>query len=211
MIKTDENLYSQLGEEAIIRSFFQDKRHGFYVDIGAAWGNRASTSLYLDRELDWRGIGVDALAFYQKTWGESRPDSTFLNYAVTDKSGDVVDFYQAVIPTLSSMYPDMLEKWRLSVEGCKHRRVETITLDDLLLQQGVSHIDFLSIDTEGSEPGVLKGFTIARYRPALVCIEANAYEENNRFFLSYFSDAGYTRMQECDQLDPVNWYFRLRG
>ncbi|HDY81812.1 MAG TPA: FkbM family methyltransferase [Halieaceae bacterium] len=209
MNKTDANLYSQLGEEKIIRSFFNDMRGGFYVDIGAAWGNKDSTSLYLDKELDWRGIGVDALAFYQKSWGESRPHSTFLNYAVTERSGDVIDFYQAVIPTLSSMYPEMLEKWKLPVERSKHRRVETITLDDLLEQQAISHIDFLSIDTEGSEPGVLKGFTIERYRPLLVCIEANANEENNRLYLRYFGSVGYTRMNECDELDPVNWYFRL--
>ncbi|MBT4522037.1 MAG: FkbM family methyltransferase [Halieaceae bacterium] len=202
-----ENLYSQLGEERIIRAFFNDMRGGFYVDIGAAWGDKVSTSLYLDKELGWRGIGVDALEFYGKTWAETRPDSTFLNYAVTERSGDTIDFYHAVIPTLSTMYPRMLERWKLSADRSKHRRVTTISLDDLLEQQGVSHIDFLSIDTEGSEPGVLRGFTLARYRPKLVCIEAVADEGNNGFILEYFKSGGYVRIEECDSLDSINWYF----
>lgn len=210
MADDKENLYSQLGEELIIREFFQEKRGGFYVDIGAAWGDRASTTLYLDKELGWRGIGVDALAFYSKTWGETRLESTFLNYAVSDTSGETIEFYQTVIPTLSTMHPEVLETWNLTIEQSRVRQVETMRLDDILESQGVTSFDFLSIDTEGSEPKVLRGFTISRYRPALVCIEAQASDENNVVILDYFESNGYIRMTECDEIDPINWYFRRR-
>ena len=202
-----ENLYFQHGEELIIREFFHDRRNGNYVDIGAAWGDRASTTFYLERELHWRGIGVDALAFYGKTWKEARPDSTFLNYAVSDTGGELVDFYQAYIPAISSMHPEMLEHWGYPVEKAKTRQVETIRLDDLLKDHRIEKIDFLSTDAEGSEPQVLKGFTLARYRPELICIERWPKDEIQQFILGYFESGGYRKMQEYEERDTINWYF----
>jgi hypothetical protein len=53
--------YTENAEELIIRDFFQDRRDGFFVDIGANHYKIASTTYYLERHLGWRGIAVDAL------------------------------------------------------------------------------------------------------------------------------------------------------
>ena len=51
------------------------------------------------------------------------------------------------------------------------REVPTITLNDLLVAEGIQKIDFLSMDIELHEPQALAGFDIKRFRPSLVCIE----------------------------------------
>ncbi len=191
----------------IIRDFFNDRRDGFYVDVGAAWGDKVSTTLYLDKELGWRGIGIDALSLYEDSWLETRPRSRFCNFAISDRSGEQLEFFKAKIPTLSSLYPEQLHIWTLKQSQVKKIEVESITLDDLLEQQGVSSFDFLSIDVEGAEPKVLNGFTIARYQPELVCIEANGAIDTGDRIMDYFVGNDYRRLWEYDERDPANWYF----
>jgi hypothetical protein len=83
--------------------------------------------------------------------------------------------------------------------------VPTITLDDLLGQQGVDRIDFLSMDIEGHEPEALAGFDIQRWRPRLVCIETQEALADRIY--SYFRRHGYTRVDRYLPFDPRNWYF----
>ena len=53
-------LYSQNDEELIIRDFFQDRRGGFFVDVGCYDWKDLSTTYYLEKHLGWSGIGIDA-------------------------------------------------------------------------------------------------------------------------------------------------------
>jgi hypothetical protein len=45
--------YSQFAEEWIIRDFFQDKRGGTFVDVGANHYRDSSTTYYLEKNLEW--------------------------------------------------------------------------------------------------------------------------------------------------------------
>ncbi|MEP9353388.1 FkbM family methyltransferase [Xanthobacter sp. KR7-65] len=49
--------------------------------------------------------------------------------------------------------------------------VPAATLDSILEDAGISHVDFLSVDVEGAEPEVLKGFDLMRFRPRLVLVD----------------------------------------
>lgn len=88
-------------------------------------------------------------------------------------------------------------------------QVPTITLNDLLRQNGVEKIDFLSMDIEGAEPQALAGFDIERFRPALVCIEVDS--KNHEKVRAYFEDHGYERINEYVKYDWTNWYYRPKG
>ncbi len=48
------------------------------------------------------------------------------------------------------------------------------TLDSILQEVGAPAIDFVSIDVEGAETEVLRGFDIRRWKPAVVVIESNS-------------------------------------
>ena len=207
---TRVNIYSQLGEEVLIREFFSDRRNGVYLDVGAAWAARNSTTYYLERHRGWTGIGVDALDVYRKSWERARPNSRFFQYAVTDRSGDTITFLRAPNPTMSSLSRDMVEQWNFGGREPEEIEVPTITLTDLLDQNGISKIDFLSIDIEGAEPLALKGFDIERFSPELVCIEAHASAENEWQILDYFEKHGYQRIEAYLSRDRANWYFRRK-
>lgn len=196
--------YSKYSEELIIRDFFQDRRDGFFVDVGCAWAKLKSNTYYLEKKLGWRGIGIDANPQYAAEWKQLRPESKFLQYIVTDASGARQAFYAA--HGLGSVY-----KGR--VHGGKEVKatelmVPTITLTDLLDEQGVTEIDLLSMDIEDSEQAALSGFDIDRFRPKLVCIEA--FRKNRPFLYKYFKEHGYTHLKRYMKHDNRNLYFALQ-
>jgi hypothetical protein len=49
--------------------------------------------------------------------------------------------------------------------------VQCKTLDELLLEEGNPTLDYVSIDVEGNELAVLRGFDFTRHKPALVLLE----------------------------------------
>ena len=48
-----------------------------------------------------------------------------------------------------------------------------MTVDQILASQEMPEVDFVSIDVDGSEIEVLRGFNLERAKPKLICIETN--------------------------------------
>jgi len=210
IVGTGKNLYSQHGEELVIRDFFQDRRNGFFLDVGCAWPVADSNTYYLESELGWTGIAVDALDDYAPRWLKRRRGSKFFQFVVTDRSGESMTFYRPrdrELLGISTLTPQ-------AAPGAKkidfeEIRVETITLNDLLGRNGVSRIDLLSMDIEGHEPPALAGFDVNRFQPKLVVIEAKA--ANRAPVIEYFTAHGYERIERYDEYDFVNYYFTPNG
>lgn len=95
LLRDGKSLYSQFDEELIIRDFFQDRRNGFFVDVGAYHWKDASTTYYLERHLGWSGIAIDAFEQYGVGYRKNRPRSRFFSYIVTDHSGTKETLYLA--------------------------------------------------------------------------------------------------------------------
>ena len=207
ILTSESKLYSQFDEELIIRDFFGDRRGGFFVDVGCAFPKKNSTTYYLEKHLGWSGIGVDALPRYAQRWKKLRPNSEFVAFAVTDRSGEAVTFWQATVPTVSSLSKKQAANF--SRGKVKPIKVGTITLTKLLDDRGVTEIDFLSIDIEGSEPAALAGFDVERFRPELVAIEVML--KNTKKISDYFTSHGYERIEEYQAYDLINWYFRPKS
>src|SRR5262245_42403174 len=171
ILTSGEKLYSQHDEELIIRHFFDDQRGGIFLDVGCWDWKDGSTTLYLEEKLGWSGIGVDAQPHLREGYEKHRPHTKFMNYIVTDRSHTTEKLY--VAGQVSSINEKHIEQFGAQWDQPVPIEVPTITLDDLLLQHGVEHIDFLSMDIEGAEPKALAGFDIDTYKPRLVCIESS--------------------------------------
>ena len=101
-ILTEKKLYSLFDEELIIRDFFQDRKGGFFVDVGCAGPIKANNTYYLEKHLGWTGIGIDALNDYAASWKKKRPNSKFFNFLVTDNSEGSGRFYKSEFMGFSS-------------------------------------------------------------------------------------------------------------
>ena len=94
-ILAEKNHYSLFSEELMIRDFFQDRKNGFFIDVGCAWPIKASNTYYLEKNLGWTGIGIDALDDFADGWKKERPASRFFAYLVSDQSDRDGTFYKS--------------------------------------------------------------------------------------------------------------------
>jgi FkbM family methyltransferase len=159
---------------------------------------------YLEKHLGWTGIGVDALPDYAEAWAKKRPRSRFFNYLVTDHSETQEPFYRANLKGRSQVQGPVLGPAGNEIAS-EEITVPTITLTELLDQNGIGQLDFMNLDIEGHEPIALAGFDIDRFKPALVCVEAKP--KNREFLRQHFADHGYEQIERYLEHDRVNYYF----
>jgi FkbM family methyltransferase len=202
-----KKLYSQNDEELLIRDFFDDRRGGFFVDVGSFHWEELSTTYFLEKYLGWSGIAIDAQAGFAEGYKKYRPKTKFFSYAVTDHSGDTLKLYlTGGTSSLNSEWYKYFVKKGEEQAPPKAVDVPTITLNDLLQQNNVSKIDFLTMDIEGAEPAALAGFDIDKYQPELVLIEPTV--NTREPIMKYLTEHGYERIEKYLERDKQSWYFR---
>ena len=203
-ILAEERKYSLFAEELIIRDFFQDRRGGYFVDVGCAWPIRASNTYYLEKHLGWTGIGIDALDDFAPAWMQERPGSKFFNFIVTDHTASSGTFYRSAGLGLSSVDRNAASGSGFGASDATDEiEVPMTTLDDLLDREGIEKIDLLAMDIEGHEAEALAGFDIERFQPDLVVVEGSDPK-----MLRYLVEHGYRQLRRYVAYDSVNRYFR---
>jgi FkbM family methyltransferase len=201
-------------EEWIIRDYFQDRRGGVFVDVGANHYKNDSNTFYLETALGWSGLAIDPQAAFAADDRRYRPRTRFFAYFVGDTSDATVEFYQVDRNSLVAS-ADRGFSERAGTEAkdpvytSQPLKVPTIRLTDLLAREGLSHIDLLSVDVELAEPKVLAGFDIDRFKPALVCIEA--HPQVRQQILDYFAAHGYVLLGKYLRADLQNLCFSPAG
>jgi len=195
--------YSLNEEEWIIRDFFNDRRNGVFVDVGANDYQKFSNTYYLETVLGWSGIAIDALREFEENYKIHRPRTRFRTFFISDRSDDQATIYVLKGQTLRTSATKEFTQ-RLG-NDLSEVSVPTITLNDLLAVEGISSFDFLSMDIELAEPQALAGFDIERFHPSLVCIEAHL--EVRQQILDYFARHRYVVLGKYLRADRENLYF----
>jgi FkbM family methyltransferase len=161
--------YSQNGEDVVLSRAFADQEFGFYVDIGACHPVQDSVTLHF-YERGWWGVNVEPDRELHALFLEARPRDTNLCAAVGRPRGRV-----AFHPTGTRGHGTL--DATLASARCAGRppeRVPMMLLSDVIDCYGPDEgeIDFLKIDVEGWEAGVIASSDWARHRPRVLVIEA---------------------------------------
>lgn len=150
--------YSQYEEQKYILEFFGDKI-GTFLDVGAADGMTFS-NVYQLLLNGWAGISVEPesktlvqlSSLYQQFNGRSE-----IVVAVVDTMERFVTFYEnGQLSSTSQEHIDNWE-WHRQQHGYEWRPVthRTVTLNSLLSHYSDRNIDFISVDIEGNNLGVV--------------------------------------------------------
>lgn len=192
--------HAELYEAVLIWEFFGFATEGFFVEVGANDPKTLSTTWLLER-VGWRGILVEPLPDKCEALRAERPHSQVYAVAVSseEKTGES-DFY--VKGTLSSLERNVKDE---RTEYDAVIRVKVVTLDFLLGESAVPKLDFVSIDNEGTEYDVLRGFDIRRYEPSLILVEDIVYTLRVHRHLRRM---GYRLLRRTG---VNNWYVPLRS
>jgi len=202
--------YSRHEEEWTIRDYFQDRRGGYFVDVGANHYKNENNTYFLETRLGWSGLAIDPQTSFAADYARFRPRTRFFSFFVSDVSNATAEFYLTPKnPLVASADRTFAERNGTEIPRAvldtKEVSVPTIRLTDLLDKLAVTHLDLLSVDVELAEPKVLAGFDIDRFRPSLVCIEAHPRVRQQ--ILDYFAEHRYVAVGKYLRADIQNLYF----
>ena len=185
---------SQCGQDKYVNEhFFKNKKNGFFVDIGAHDGVSLSNTYFFEKELGWSGICVEPHPQRFKELALNRAKKTIcLPVAVANNTGVMkflqVDGYPEMLSGLFDFYDprhiDRVDKEIASRGGSSNLiDIPTLPLSSILDKYHVSHIDFMSVDTEGSELEVLKSIDFNVVTIDVIAIENNYGESKVHDYL----------------------------
>src|SRR3989344_491654 len=170
--------YSQSGEDILLNDhIFQNKKNGFYVDIGAHHPKRFSNT-YLLYKRGWSGINIDPIPGMKKLF-KGRKRDIRINAGISDKSGSMEYhmFHKGAVNTFEERVAKEQEKRYGKPEVVK---VEVHTLKEILdIYVAGKEIDFMNVDVEGHELQILKSNDWKRYLPEIIAIEDQGLDLEN--------------------------------
>lgn len=184
-------------------------RGGYFCEFGATDGRDLSNTYLLETGFGWQGLLAEPNPSYHAALAANRA-CTISHDCVHVQTGQTVPFLCATLPQLSRMADvvpqDAHERTgRRSVEQVVE--VTTVTLDDLFDRHGApDHIDYLSLDTEGSEFDILQSLDFARRTVTAITVEHNGTALRGQIH-ELLLDLGYVRrFEELSRFD--DWYLR---
>jgi FkbM family methyltransferase len=191
-----EKSYSQFGEDLLIEKIFPKGYKGICVDVGATDGIGMSNTYGFEKS-GWLSICVEANPEMARSLQENRQYGYW--YAIGKDDLDSVSFNVVNLGGSNETAVSALEIDQRLLNDHKNmdpviRQVEVPMrkLDTLLDEIGFNGlIDFLSIDTEGTELDVLRGFNIQKWSPKLFVIENNY---NDPMIEAYLNGFGYVKI-----------------
>ncbi len=175
-------------EVTLVRDFFGNKTDGFFVEVGANDPKKDSQSWHLE-QIGWNGILVEPLPDLAAELRRVRKARVFeVACSSPDRAGEVMQLH--VAGPFSSFDP------HLAVTGMRADKVIDVTvrtLDDVLAEGSVAkQFDLMSVDVEGHEIEVLRGFDFDRWKPRLILLEDHVSSLDKHRFMT---KAGYTLMR----------------
>jgi len=171
---------SQIGQDLNVVNFYREKQNGFFVDIGANDGLNLSNSYFLESQYNWKGICCEPVPYIYEQLVQNRPNAICINDAVYHSS-DLTVVFDIARDTLYSGISENIDTWKECVDRDKTTiTVNTISLNDLLDKNNApSFIEYISLDTEGSEYEILRTCDFNKYTFGLIDVEHN-YQEPRR-------------------------------
>jgi FkbM family methyltransferase len=158
---------SQRQEEQAVRAFFGGDKRGFFVEVGANEAIERSQTWHLE-QLGWTGVLIEPQPDLAAALVAQRKARVFaVACSSPENAGRSLPLH--VDGPLSGLNRERM------APGSQPARVILVpvrTLDSLLEEaEAPAPLDLLSVDVEGHEVEVFRGFDFQRWRPSLIMAE----------------------------------------
>jgi len=183
--------YSQSGQDEYVINKLKNIRNGYFVDIGAWDGIEFSNTYALEQEYDWTGLLVECDPAVTRVLKQNRPNSIIDTRALWSETNKEVVFKSVDGGKLSGV-ADLISHPKGVARNGKSHSITTISLNDLFITHNCpKHINYMSMDTEGSEYEILKTFDFT-YTFDVVTIE---HWNNKDEILELMKSNGYKKVK----------------
>jgi FkbM family methyltransferase len=185
----------------------KDRKTPYFVEFGATDGLTLSNTYLLEQEFGWDGLLCEPGKRWHSKLARNRSckiDQRCV-YSTSGMSIPFTEVFPAELSTISSFAEN--DSWGEARKNSKQYIVETVSLEELLLENDApKKIDYLSVDTEGSEYEILKNFNFDNWEIDFISVEHNFTEKREeiyRLLSSFCYSRKFTSISKWD-----DWYFR---
>lgn len=192
---------SQLRQDLFALAMLDFREGGYFVEFGATDGENLSNTCLMERDFGWTGLLAEPGRSWHSLLRANRA-CTVDTRCVWHTTGETLQFTEA--PHLEQSGITSYVKTRRRLRGQTYD-VATISLNDLLAEQGApAVIDYMSVDTEGSEFGILNAVDFDRWSFRVLTIEHNFAPQRTDIH-ALLTGKGYRRVLESvSRFD--DWY-----
>jgi len=202
--KQQQKFYGQHQEDVYIKSLFPDNYTGVCVDVGAYDGVNMSNTYYFEKN-GWRCLCIEPILEEYQKCKSVRKECANICAGKEDLDQQKFTVFSLGLnkSAISSLSPDpqLVMAHKGMITSSEERIVPVRTLVSILQNHNFpKKIDFISIDTEGTELDVLMGINLDLYDVYLFVIENNF---NHPACEDYLKNFGYTKIKRI----AVNDFF----
>ena len=216
--------FSQNGQDYFLENnVFKRISNGFFVDIGANDGITFSNTYFFEKK-GWTGICIEPIKeIFTKL--EKTRNCKCIRGVISEKNDEFIEFFH--VTGSLEMLSGILEKYdtkhieRLEKDiNSKNEKKEVLSVKNYNFNNIITtkNIDYLSIDTEGSEFSILKSIDFSKYTIKVISVE-NDYKDKNIYnflknngFLylkTIGSDDVYINKKFKNLIENESLYFKL--
>ena len=177
-----EQYYSQFGEDKLLNESGILPEMGVFMDVGAGDPERLSNTFFFEKR-GWDGVCIDPDPRQYANLVQKRKKA--IQGAVGAADGFVaMNFWS---------HPDLSR-----VEADGKEKVPCYRLETILKDSGFEKVDLVSIDVEGQELEVMKGFDPVKYGVKVIIIEflTTGIPSRKDEIMVHFKDLPYTLFAE---------------
>ncbi len=208
----NEKFFSQAGQDKIIKNhFFQNKKNGFFIEIGAYDGIIGSNCYHFEKFLNWEGIAIEASKIQYDKLKNNRKCKT-VNKAISNKIKDV-EFVEVIegLTQMSGINNENNTAIQIinNNENSKTKisKITTTTFEEEIKSN--FEIDYLSIDIEGEELDLLKSIDFNKYTIKVISVENNVPDKFN--YNTFFKSKNFSFFDRIgqDEIFFNNRYYKF--
>jgi FkbM family methyltransferase len=208
-----DKYFSQFGQDKFLETeIFKGFKNGFFVDVGAHDGISLNNTLYFEKSNNWNGINIEPIKEVYDKLKIKRSNCINLNVAVSDYEGEN-DFicnsgYTEMLSGLKENF-DSRHLERLNYENIyyggntKIIKVPVKKLENIFETYNVSHINYLSIDTEGAEFSVIKSINFDKVFIDIIGFENN-YEDVSVEIIKFLEEKGFKVLKKYTDIFMIH-------
>lgn len=191
---------------------------GFYIEAGAHNGIRQSNTLFLERNLGWKGILVEPNTkkfhmckqyratnnlFYNCALSPSENITEMCGNFSEDDEGESLAASTTLLLDLE-YYDEFFKSGLIKrINEREHIIVPAKTLNSILEENKINHVDFMSLDIEGFELEVLRYFNFSKFNISYILIETSNRTQYSKEVKNFMENNDYIFYEKISNNDDL--------
>ncbi|XP_065557641.1 uncharacterized protein LOC136025541 [Artemia franciscana] len=182
---TSNDLYfnPSQGQSQAVLHYLRNQEQGFFVEAGAFDGEFSSNTLYMERALNWTGILIEPDPFNFSLLKQKQRKSWLLPACLSPFK----------YPVKSKFIKDLLNSRLGELEDSI--TVQCFPLTSILLALNATQVDFLSLDVEGAEMGILSNLNWNLLKIKSMTVEHRYIKEGTQALKDFMQTKGFMMMK----------------